>query len=108
MDAIELLKHDHRKVEQLFLHRKVKQLFRGHHVVAAGPQRRAVVETLLREPSRHAALDGPGQLLARSEHTAPTRPHPHAPAEPPALSLAGPVAAAHDRLRDPMQGRPTT
>ncbi|WP_055491129.1 hemerythrin domain-containing protein [Streptomyces sp. TP-A0356] len=181
MDAIELLKHDHRKVEQLF---------RDYHAAADGTQRRAVVETLIRELSRHAALeelmlyplakkvlpggaheihrylaehkaaketllaldklpadddrtgelverlrreieehvreeegglmpqlrdavsqrelDELGQLLVRARQTAPTRPHPHAPAEPPALSLAGPVAAAYDRLRDRLQGRPMT
>ncbi|MEU6369296.1 hemerythrin domain-containing protein [Streptomyces sp. NPDC046931] len=181
MDAIELLKHDHRMVEQLF---------RDYHTAASGRQRRAVVETLVREVSRHAAveelmvyplakrtlpggvqeveehlaehmavkktllaldklsvddpregelvqrlreeiedhvqeeegelmprlrdavsqkdLDRLGELLAQAKQTAPTRPHPHAPDEPPALSLAGPVAAAYDRLRDRLQGRPRT
>jgi hemerythrin superfamily protein len=48
MDAIELLKHDHRMVEQLF---------RGYHTAASDTQRRAVVETLIRELSKHAALE---------------------------------------------------
>ncbi|MEU6096924.1 hemerythrin domain-containing protein [Streptomyces sp. NPDC047079] len=181
MDAIELLMHDHRMVEQLF---------RDYRAAATGRQRRAVVETLIRELSRHAAieelmfyplakkvlpggmqeveehlaehmaakqtllaldklsvddhrerelveqlrqeieehvheeeselmpglrdavsqrdLDRLGELLAQAKQTAPTRPHPHAPDEPPALSLAGPVAAAYDRLRDRLQGRPRT
>ncbi|MGW1162344.1 hemerythrin domain-containing protein [Streptomyces sp. NPDC002513] len=181
MDAIELLKHDHRMVEQLF---------RDYHCAASGRQRRAVVETLVQELSRHTALeelmvyplakralpggvpeieellaehmaakktllaldklsvdddrerelveqlrqeiedhvqeeegelmprlrdavsqkdlDRLGELLAQARQTAPTRPHPHAPDEPPALSLAGPVAAAYDRLRDRLQGRPRT
>ncbi|MFF4213073.1 hemerythrin domain-containing protein [Streptomyces sp. NPDC001796] len=181
MDAIELLMHDHRMVEQLF---------RDYHAAASAAQRRAVVETLVRELSKHAALeelmvyplakkvlsDGDqrirehlsehravketllaldkqsgddertselmdelrreveehireeegelmpllrdavseeellrlGRLLARSKQTAPTRPHPNAPDEPPALAFAGPVAAAYDRLRDRLQGRPRT
>ncbi|MGW3495948.1 hemerythrin domain-containing protein [Streptomyces sp. NPDC001020] len=48
MDAIELLKHDHRMVEQLF---------RDYHSAASDHQRRAVVETLIRELSKHAALE---------------------------------------------------
>ncbi|MDT0466231.1 MULTISPECIES: hemerythrin domain-containing protein [Streptomyces] len=181
MDAIELLKHDHRMVEQLF---------RDYRSAASGRQRRAVVETLVQELSRHTALeelmvyplakrvlpdgvqeieellsehmaakktllaldklsvdddreeelveqlrqeiedhvheeegellprlrdavseqdlDRLGELLTQARQTAPTRPHPHAPDEPPALSLAGPVAAAYDRLRDRLQGRPRT
>ncbi|MET8638591.1 hemerythrin domain-containing protein [Streptomyces sp. NPDC004096] len=181
MDAIELLKHDHRVVEQLF---------RDYHAAASGPQRRAVVEILVRELSRHTTveelmvyplarevlpdaeqviddhlaehitaektllaldrlgeddtreselvarlrqeieehlreeegelmprlrdavsqreLDELGRLLARAKQTAPTRPHPNAPVEPPALAFAGPVAAAYDRLRDRLQGRPST
>lgn len=181
MDAIELLMHDHRMVEQLF---------RDYHAAASVAQRRAVIETLVRELSKHAALeelmvyplakrvlpdgeqriqdhlaehkaakktllaldklsadgdregdlmdqlrreieehireeegelmpalrdavsqeelDRLGKLLARAKQTAPTRPHPGAPDEPPALALAGPVAAVYDRLRDRLQGRPRT
>ncbi|AEW99434.1 hemerythrin domain-containing protein [Streptantibioticus cattleyicolor] len=181
MDAVELLKHDHRMVEQLF---------RDHHAAASDEQRRAVVELLVRELSKHAALEellvyplarrvtpdggaeidrhllehldvkrtlyaldrlpvgsgkeealmstlrgeveehvreeesvllprladalGPqdlddlGQVLDKAKQTAPTRPHPHAPDEPPALTLAAPVAALYDRLRDRLQGRPRT
>ncbi|SFD79135.1 hemerythrin domain-containing protein [Streptomyces aidingensis] len=179
MDAIELLKHDHRRVEQLF---------RDYHAAASDTQRRGVVEILVHELSAHAALEellvyplareeipGGGQLADRhlAEHadvkktllaldrlgagderadalmaqlereieehvreeedeflprlrdavgprvidelghalkearrTAPTRPHPHAPDQPPALALAGPVAAVYDRVRDRLQGRP--
>ncbi|OII70329.1 hemerythrin domain-containing protein [Streptomyces sp. CC77] len=181
MDALELLAHDHRMVEQLF---------RDYRAAASDTQRRAVVEVLVRELSKHAALeelmvypvakevlpDGPreveqrlgehravkrtllaldrlaagdertdglvdalrrdveqhvrddegeltprlrgavsqqdldelGGLLDEAKQTAPTRPHPHAPEEPPALALAAPVAAAYDRLRDRLQGRPRT
>lgn len=185
MDAIELLKHDHRIVEQLF----------RDYGAAGGPpggdeQRRGVVEVAIRELSKHAALeelmfyplakqllpedaerldqhlaehmavkkllseldglsagdDREGDLMTRlqreiEEHveeeenelmpmvrdaadeqaleelgkaiddaksTAPTRPHPAAPDEPPGLTAAAPVAAIYDRLRDRLQGRPQT
>lgn len=185
MDAIELLKHDHRMVEQLFT----------DYAVVGGPpggaaQRRGVVEVLIRELSKHAALeelifypfakqllpDGAeeieehlaehreakqllveldrlregddregalvgkleaairehireeeGDLMARVRGTAdqealdelgtlidegkskaPTRAHPHAPDEPPALAVAAPLATIYDRLRDRLQGRPRT
>ena len=161
MNAIELLKHDHRMVEQLF---------RDYRASASDGQRRGVAEILIRELSKHAAveetlfypfaaqvlgdrvvvdrelaghltlkqllvdLDGvgsgdPGQddLMPRlnaaadqqslaelgqeidhSKGTAPTRTHPHAPDRPPVLTLAAPVAAIYDRLRDRIQGRPQT
>ncbi|GAA0930291.1 hemerythrin domain-containing protein [Streptomyces thermoalcalitolerans] len=181
MDAIELLKHDHRRVEQLF---------RDYRAAASRTQRRAVVELMIRELSQHAALeemmlyplakkvlpdgeqkidehlsehmavkkllfaldrlpsgdereaglvaelkqeidehireeegetmpalrdrvsqeklDELGRLLDRARRTAPTRPHPNAPDQPPALAVLGPVAAAYDRLRDRLHGRPST
>src|SRR5207248_9286103 len=48
MDAIELLEHDHRMVEQLF---------RDYPAAASDRQRRGVVEILIRELSKHAALE---------------------------------------------------
>jgi hemerythrin superfamily protein len=48
MDAIELLEHDHRMVEQLF---------RDYGAAASDGQRRGVVEILIRELSKHAALE---------------------------------------------------
>ncbi|MGX4687823.1 hemerythrin domain-containing protein [Streptomyces sp. JNUCC 63] len=181
MDAIELLKHDHRMVEQLF---------RDYHAAASQTQRRGVIELTIRELSKHAALeemmlyplakkvlpdgaqkidehlsehmavkklllaldrlpagdereadlmaqlkreidehireeegetmpelrarvsqeklDELGRLLERAKQTAPTRPHPNAPDQPPALTVLGPVAAAYDRFRDRLQGRPST
>ncbi|MEU5085314.1 hemerythrin domain-containing protein [Streptomyces sp. NPDC021356] len=181
MDAIELLKHDHRMVEQLF---------RDYHAAASPTQRRGVVELMVRELSKHAALeemmvyplarkalpdgtrradehlgedmavkqlllsldklpagdpresdlmarlrreaeahvraqetelmpalrehvtqqdlDELGRLLDQAKQGAPTRPHPHAPDHPPALTVAAPLAAAYDRLRDRLQGRPST
>ncbi|MER6402417.1 hemerythrin domain-containing protein [Streptomyces viridosporus] len=181
MDALDVPAHDHRMVEQLF---------RDYHAAASDAQRRAVVELLVRELSRHAALeelvvhplartalpdggrlvdrhldehkavkrtlaeldrldegdartddlvarlrgdveehvreleteflpglraavgqerfDALGRALVRAERTAPPRPHPNAPDRPPALTLAAPVAAAYDRVRDRLQGRPRT
>lgn len=48
MDATEVLRHDHRVVEQLF---------RDYHAAASDAQRCAVVEILVRELSKHAALE---------------------------------------------------
>jgi hemerythrin superfamily protein len=181
MDAIELLKHDHRMVEQLF---------RDYQAAASEQQKRGVVDILIRELSKHAALeelmfypftkhvlssaeqeirerldnhmavkkllveldgvsvedaradqlmteleravDGHvrmdeddlmprlqgeadeqalqelGDAIDKAKQLAPTRPHPAAPEEPPALALAAPLATIYDRLRDRLQGRPQT
>ncbi|MFR9775706.1 hemerythrin domain-containing protein [Micromonospora sp. MS34] len=179
MDATELLRHDHRVVEQLF---------RDYRAAESDAQRCGVVEILVRELSKHAALeevlfypfaakvlaDGQvdrhlaghrpikdllldldrcrtgdpaqdelmdrlasavarhvqddenelmpllcsraderalhelGEEIDQGKQRAPTRPHPHAPDQPPALALAAPLAAIYDRLRDRMQGRPRT
>lgn len=48
MNAIELLKHDHRMVEQLF---------RDYRAAASDGQRRGVAEILIRELSKHAAVE---------------------------------------------------
>ncbi|WP_180687419.1 hemerythrin domain-containing protein [Streptomyces gossypiisoli] len=48
MDGLEVLVHDHRMVEQLF---------RDYYSAASPTQRRAVVELLIRELSKHAALE---------------------------------------------------
>ena len=181
MDALELLTHDHRMVEQLF---------RDYVAAASDSQRKGVVDILVRELAKHAAveelsvyplagrvldggaeevaehlrehmvvknllaeldgmapddqrldglldrlrgavsehvteeegtlfprlrgavdqraLDELGAALAEQKKTAPTRPHPHAPDRPPALTLVAPVAALYDRLRDRLSGRPRT
>lgn len=181
MDAIELLCHDHRMVEQLF---------RDYQAAGSDTQRRGVVEIAVRELSKHAALeellfyplarkvlpDGQqmidehlaehlsvkktlaaldelspgdertdalmaelqreiehhvreeetdlmpklraavdeqaleelGQVLDQAKQIAPTRPHPQAPDQPPALALAAPLATIYDRLRDRLQERPLT
>jgi hemerythrin superfamily protein len=41
-----------------------------------------------------------GEALAKSKKTAPTRPHPKAPDEPPGNVVAGAVASVMDRARD--------
>jgi hemerythrin superfamily protein len=180
MDAVELLRHDHRMVEQVF---------RNYRAAASDAQRRGVAEILVRELSKHAALEEVlfypfarkiladdeavdrllaqhmtvkkllleldrahaagqwrdelmdqlwpvvarhihddendlmprlrdrvdetalqelGAELNRGKRTAPTRPHPHAPDRPPVLTVAAPVVAIYDRLRDRLQGRPRT
>jgi hemerythrin superfamily protein len=48
LGAIDLLKHDHRIVEQLFL---------DYEIAKSDEQRRGVVEILVRELSKHAALE---------------------------------------------------
>jgi hemerythrin-like domain-containing protein len=47
-DAIDLLKHDHRIVEQMFV---------DYQAAKSDAQRRGVVEILIRELSKHAALE---------------------------------------------------
>jgi hypothetical protein len=48
-----------------------------------------------------------GGKLEAGKKTAPTRPHPHTPANPGALKGAGPVAAAADKARDAITHRGT-
>lgn len=48
MDALEMLDHDHRMVEQLF---------RDYEAAKSDSQRRGVVEIAIRELSKHAALE---------------------------------------------------
>jgi hemerythrin-like domain-containing protein len=46
-----------------------------------------------------------GTKIAEGKKTAPTRPHPHAPASPGVLKAAGPAVAAVDKARDAATGR---
>nr|WP_307805443.1 hypothetical protein [Streptomyces spirodelae] len=62
----------------------------------------------LREAVDQQTLDEPGRELGKAERAAPSRPHPHAPDQPPAPAMAAPVAGVYDRLRDRLQGRPRT
>jgi hypothetical protein len=54
------------------------------------------------------ALQELGAQLDEAKKVAPTRPHPAAPDHPPVLTLAAPLVAIYDRLRDRIQGRPKT
>jgi len=49
-----------------------------------------------------------GDQITRAKKLAPTRPHPHVPAQPGAVKAVGPVAAVADRLRDAVTGRGKT
>lgn len=49
-----------------------------------------------------------GDQIVRAKKLAPTRPHPHVPAQPGAVKSAGPVAGVADRLRDAATGRGKT
>lgn len=51
------------------------------------------------------ALDELGDKVRRAKKTAPTRPHPSAPDEPPANKLLAPGAGLIDRVRDALSGR---
>jgi len=46
-----------------------------------------------------------GAQIARAREHGPTRPHPHAPANPTALKAAAPALAIVDHLRDALSGR---
>jgi len=46
-----------------------------------------------------------GAKMDKAKGRAPTRPHPHAPNQPPGNKMAGPAAAAVDRARDKLEGR---
>ncbi|MBV8933590.1 MAG: hemerythrin domain-containing protein [Kutzneria sp.] len=46
-----------------------------------------------------------GEKMEQAKKVAPTRPHPHTPANPAVLKTAGPAVAAADRIRDAATGR---
>jgi hypothetical protein len=50
-------------------------------------------------------LDDLGREAEQAKRRAPTRPHPHAPDQPPGVKAAGPLAAILDRIRDAISGR---
>jgi hypothetical protein len=62
----------------------------------------------LRAAVDEQALEELGQVLDQAKQIAPTRPHPQAPDQPPALALVAPLATIYDRLRDRLQERPLT
>jgi iron-sulfur cluster repair protein YtfE (RIC family) len=59
----------------------------------------------LRRSLDRKALRDLGDALRRAKRTAPTRPHPHAPDQPPASTIAGTMAGVVDRVRDAAAGR---
>jgi hemerythrin-like domain-containing protein len=62
----------------------------------------------LRDALSSAEAGELGEELARAKGRGPTRPHPHAPANPGVLKAAGPAVAAVDKLRDAASGRGRT
>jgi hemerythrin superfamily protein len=58
-----------------------------------------------REVISATKLEEIGSKLEKAKAKAPTRPHPHAPNEPPGNKVVGPPAAAVDRTRDKIEGR---
>jgi hemerythrin superfamily protein len=54
----------------------------------------------LRAAVSQERLDQLGEAMESGKRLAPTRPHPRAPASPPGNLVAGPAAAALDRVRD--------
>jgi hemerythrin superfamily protein len=59
----------------------------------------------LREAITAARLEEIGKALQTAKASAPTRPHPHAPNQPPGNLVAGPGAAIVDRVRDAFSDR---
>jgi hemerythrin superfamily protein len=54
----------------------------------------------LRKALDRETLERLGEMMRVAKKTAPTRPHPHAPAQPPANIIAGLAAGVVDRARD--------
>jgi hypothetical protein len=59
----------------------------------------------LRTALNAAEAEDLGNKLTDAKTTAPTRPHPHTPANPGVLKAAGPAIAATDKVRDSLTGR---
>jgi hemerythrin-like domain-containing protein len=59
----------------------------------------------LRSAISAAEAEELGAKLDAAKKTAPTRPHPNAPASPGVLKAAGPAVSAADKLRDAVTGR---
>lgn len=106
---------DHSKVEQL-----LKDL---ESLEADAPSFDELTGELMREVREHVAdeeknlfprlaqstdreqLLDLGEKVRRAKKTAPTRPHPGMPSEPPANKLLAPGAGMVDRVRDALSGR---
>ncbi|NSC24685.1 hemerythrin domain-containing protein [Streptomyces albus subsp. chlorinus] len=59
----------------------------------------------LREAVPPQELAELGDKVRHAKKTAPTRPHPHSPQQPPANKLLAPGAGLVDRIRDALSGR---
>jgi len=59
----------------------------------------------VREGFTKTALDELGTAMNKAKKVAPTRPHPHVPANPTAQAVVGRAAAVVDRMRDVVSGR---
>jgi hemerythrin superfamily protein len=59
----------------------------------------------VREGFTKTALDKLGTAMNKAKKVAPTRPHPHIPANPTAQAVVGRAAAVVDRMRDAVAGR---
>jgi hemerythrin superfamily protein len=59
----------------------------------------------VREALGRKALQEMGETLEQARRTAPTKPHPKAPDEPPANLVAGPGAGLMDRTKDATRGK---
>jgi hemerythrin superfamily protein len=73
-----------------------------HH---AKEEEEKVLFPKVRKAFTPAELREMGRRLEEAKKTAPTRPHPHAPDEPPANALAGAITSLVDRGKDLVQGR---
>jgi hemerythrin superfamily protein len=58
----------------------------------------------VRKVLTRAELIDLGEQMAEAKKTAPTRPHPSAPDEPPGINVAGPVSAVMDSVKDMVRG----
>jgi hemerythrin-like domain-containing protein len=60
---------------------------------------------VVRQSMAGTELERLGKKMARARKSAPTRPHPHTPANPGVLKTVGVAAAVADRARDALTGR---
>src|SRR5947209_7357066 len=88
MDAVTLLRNDHKTVERLF-----KQFEK------AGPNAHKTKKDLVEKIVEELA-----QAMEKAKKVAPTHPHPRAPDTPPGNLVAGAAAGAIDKAQDTGKG----
>jgi iron-sulfur cluster repair protein YtfE (RIC family) len=98
-----LVKLDDLKPGDAELEQTLEQLKKAveHHVHEEESDMMAKVEQAVDAET----LELIGEELDKAKRIAPTRAHPHAPTEPPALTAAAPLAAVLDKIRDKLQRR---